>query len=136
LEIPSDLDIVIVEGILTFYQKEIRDLFHVKIFVEADADTRLSRKVVRDVTERKRNLNAVINNYFNFVKPAFEEFCLPTKKYADVILPRALENKVGVELISEHLLLLMTTPFSIVSNMQRLRIRNQSESAAISIRPH
>nr|VZH98649.1 unnamed protein product [Spirometra erinaceieuropaei] len=129
LKIPAEIDIVIVEGILTFYQKEIRDLFHMKIFVEADADTRLSRK--------GWNLNTVLENYFNFVKPAFEEFCLPTKKYADVILPRAPDNVIGVELIIEHLLQMMTTtPSTTNTNVQRLRFRNQSESATGCIRPH
>ncbi|VDL88868.1 unnamed protein product [Schistocephalus solidus] len=137
LKIPAEIDIVIVEGILTFYQKEIRDLFHMKIFVEADADTRLSRKVLLDVCERKRNLNTVLENYFNFVKPAFEEFCLPTKKYADVILPRAPDNVVGVELIIEHLLQMMAnTSNTANTSVQRLRFRNQSESATGRIRPH
>uniref|UniRef100_A0A0X3PRR1 Uridine-cytidine kinase 2 n=2 Tax=Schistocephalus solidus TaxID=70667 RepID=A0A0X3PRR1_SCHSO len=108
-----------------------------KIFVEADADTRLSRKVLLDVCERKRNLNTVLENYFNFVKPAFEEFCLPTKKYADVILPRAPDNVVGVELIIEHLLQMMAnTSNTANTSVQRLRFRNQSESATGRIRPH
>nr|CUU00305.1 hypothetical transcript [Hymenolepis microstoma] len=119
---------------------EIRDMFHLKIFVEADADTRLSRKVLRDVVERKRNLNAVLDNYFNFVKPAFEQFCLPTKQYANVILPRASENKVAADLIIEHLLQSSNNPPSSSSAQlgRTLRLRNQSESAvaALSIRPH
>ncbi|VDN09380.1 unnamed protein product [Dibothriocephalus latus] len=116
LKIPAEIDIVI---------------------VEADADTRLSRKVLLDVCERKRNLNTVLENYFNFVKPAFEEFCLPTKKYADVILPRAPDNVVGVELIMEHLLQMITNaPNNANTSAQRLRFRNQSESAPGRIRPH
>ncbi|KAH9285435.1 Uridine-cytidine kinase 2 [Echinococcus granulosus] len=143
IEIPADIDVVIVEGILTFYQKEIRDMFHLKIFVQADADTRLSRKVIRDVVQRKRNLDAVLDNYFKFVKPAFEQFCLPTKKYADVILPRAPENQIAADLIIEHLLqLISSSPNSCSSsppgNFPILRLRNQSEPgvAATSIRPH
>ncbi|CDS39957.1 uridine cytidine kinase 2 [Echinococcus multilocularis] len=143
IEIPADIDVVIVEGILTFYQKEIRDMFHLKIFVQADADTRLSRKVIRDVVQRKRNLDAVLDNYFKFVKPAFEQFCLPTKKYADVILPRAPENQIAADLIIEHLLqLISSSPNSCLSsppgNFPILRLRNQSEPgvAATSIRPH
>ncbi|VDD81581.1 unnamed protein product [Mesocestoides corti] len=139
LEIPPGIDVVIVEGILTFYQKDIRDMFHMKIFIEADADTRLSRKVLRDVLERKRNLNTVLENYFKFVKPAFEEFCLPTKKYADVILPRAPDNRVGVELIIEHLVQMMSAPrLNSSAGSGQSRFRNQSESAvaAVSIRPH
>ncbi|KAL5111516.1 Uridine-cytidine kinase 2 [Taenia crassiceps] len=118
-------------------------MFHLKIFVQADADTRLSRKVIRDVVERKRNLNAVLENYFNFVKPAFEQFCLPTKKYADVILPRAPENQIAADLIIEHLLQSISSspasyPSSPVGSFPNLRLRNQSESgmASTSIRPH
>ncbi|VDP91350.1 unnamed protein product [Echinostoma caproni] len=65
LEIPSDVDVVIVEGILTFYQKEIRDIFNIKIFIESD--------FIIDFTV----LSDVLDNYFKYVKPAFEEFCLP-----------------------------------------------------------
>ncbi|VDO05181.1 unnamed protein product [Rodentolepis nana] len=140
IEIPAGIDIVFVEGTLTFYKKDIRDMFHLKIFVEADADTRLSRKVLRDVVERKRSLNAVLDNYFNFVKPAFEQFCLPTKQYANVILPRASENKVAADLIIEHLLQSSSNPPSSSSAQlgRTLRLRNQSESAvsSLSIRPH
>ncbi|BHF59280.1 UMP-CMP kinase [Sparganum proliferum] len=94
----------------------------------------LDHPLLIDVCERKRNLNTVLENYFNFVKPAFEEFCLPTKKYADVILPRAPDNVIGVELIIEHLLQMMTTTTN--TSVQRLRFRNQSESATGCIRPH
>ncbi|XP_054165255.1 uridine-cytidine kinase-like isoform X2 [Oppia nitens] len=92
-------DVVLVEGILVFYFPEIRDLFHMKLFVDTDSDTRLSRRVLRDVRERGRDLENVLNQYTKFVKPAFEEFCQPTKKYADVIIPRGADNNVAVELI-------------------------------------
>ncbi|KAF2355855.1 Phosphoribulokinase/uridine kinase [Trinorchestia longiramus] len=85
-------DVVLFEGILMFYQKEIRDMFHMKLFVDSDADTRLARRVMRDTRERGRNLEHVLNQYTKLVKPAFEEFCLPTKKFADVIIPRGAEN--------------------------------------------
>ncbi|XP_060784686.1 uridine-cytidine kinase 2-B isoform X2 [Neoarius graeffei] len=85
-------DVVLLEGILIFYSQEIRDLFQMKLFVDTDADTRLSRRVLRDITERGRELEQVLSQYITFVKPAFEEFCLPTKKYADVIIPRGADN--------------------------------------------
>ncbi|XP_046905659.1 uridine-cytidine kinase 2-A isoform X2 [Hypomesus transpacificus] len=85
-------DVVLFEGILMFYSQEIRDLFHMKLFVDTDADTRLSRRVLRDISERGRDLEQVLAQYITFVKPAFEEFCLPTKKYADVIIPRGADN--------------------------------------------
>lgn len=93
---------VLFEGILVFYYREIRDMFNMKLFVDTDPDTRLSRRgklslspdaicfqfllfswqllVLRDVQERGRDLEFVLCQYTNFVKPAFEEFCLPTKK--------------------------------------------------------
>ncbi|XP_043942761.1 uridine-cytidine kinase 2-like [Protopterus annectens] len=70
-------DVVLFEGILVFYNQEIRDLFQMKLFVDTDADTRLSRRVLRDISERCRDLEQVLTQYTTFVKPAFEEFCLP-----------------------------------------------------------
>ncbi|XP_021934269.1 probable uridine-cytidine kinase isoform X3 [Zootermopsis nevadensis] len=85
-------DVVLFEGILVFYFPEIRELFHMKLFVDTDSDTRLARRVPRDIKERGRDLDQVLNQYMYFVKPAFEEFCSPTKKYADVIIPRGADN--------------------------------------------
>ncbi|KAB7497368.1 Uridine-cytidine kinase 2 [Armadillidium nasatum] len=70
-------DVVLFEGILMFYQPEIRSLFHMKLFVDSDADTRLARRVMRDTNERGRQLEQVLTQYTKLVKPAFEEFCLP-----------------------------------------------------------
>ncbi|ELW70992.1 Uridine-cytidine kinase 2 [Tupaia chinensis] len=88
-------DVVLFEGILAFYSQEVRDLFQMKLFVDTDADTRLSRRVLRDISERGRDLEQILSQYIMFVKPAFEEFCLPTKKYADVIIPRGADNLGG-----------------------------------------
>lgn len=96
-------DVILVEGILVFYFKEIRDMFNMKLFVDTDADTRLSRRVMRDINEHKRPLEQILNQYTKFVKPAFEEFCLPTKKYADVIIPRGADNTVAIDLIVQHI---------------------------------
>ncbi|OWK10412.1 UCK1 [Cervus elaphus hippelaphus] len=84
-------DVVLFEGILVFYSQEIRDMFHLRLFVDTDSDVRLSRRVLRDV-QRGRDLEQILTQYTTFVKPAFEEFCLPTKKYADVIIPRGVDN--------------------------------------------
>ncbi|KAL3200050.1 hypothetical protein MRX96_001261 [Rhipicephalus microplus] len=92
-------DVVLVEGVLLFYFPHLRDMFHMKLFVDTDPDTRLARRVLRDVKERGRDLEKVLHQYTNFVKPAFEEFCLPTKKYADVIIPRGADNEVAIDLI-------------------------------------
>ncbi|XP_011372522.1 uridine-cytidine kinase 2 [Pteropus vampyrus] len=96
-------DVVLFEGILAFYSQEVRDLFHMKLFVDTDADTRLSRRVLRDISERGRDLEQILSQYITFVKPAFEEFCLPTKKYADVIIPRGADNLVAINLIVQHI---------------------------------
>ncbi|XP_014232428.2 probable uridine-cytidine kinase isoform X1 [Trichogramma pretiosum] len=96
-------DVVLFEGILVFYFSNIRDLFHMKLFVDTNSDTRLERRVPRDVKERGRDLDYVLNQYLNFVKPAFEEFCLPTKKFADVIIPRGADNTVAIDLIVHHI---------------------------------
>ena len=96
-------DVLIVEGILVFYYPKIRDLFHMKLFVDCDADTRLSRRVLRDMCEYNRDLEQILSYYTKSVKPAFEDFCLPTKKYADVIIPRGSENSVAINLIVQHI---------------------------------
>nr|CAG4636129.1 EOG090X050I [Eubosmina coregoni] len=96
-------DVLLFEGILVFYLPEIRNFFHMKLFVDSDADTRLSRRVLRDIRERGRDLEQVLSQYTSLVKPAFEEFCLPSKKYADVIIPRGSENTVAIELICQHI---------------------------------
>merc|ERR1712083_892100 len=85
-------DVVLLEGILVFYYKEVRELFNLKLFVDTDADTRLARRVLRDIEERGRDLAHVLHQYTTLVKPAVEEFCIPTKKYADVIIPRGSGN--------------------------------------------
>merc|ERR1739842_144118 len=96
-------DVVMVEGILVFYFPNIRELFNLKLFVDTDADIRLARRVMRDIEERGRDLEHVLHQYTTLVKPAFEEFCLPTKKYADVIVPRGAENTVAIDLIKQHI---------------------------------
>ncbi|XP_022900015.1 uridine-cytidine kinase isoform X2 [Onthophagus taurus] len=96
-------DVVLFEGILVFYFPEVRNLFHMKLFVDTDSDTRLARRVPRDINERGRDLDQVLNQYMNFVKPAFEEFCSPTKKFADVIIPRGADNIVAIDLIVHHI---------------------------------
>lgn len=96
-------DVVLVEGILTFYYANMRNMFDLKLFVDTDADIRLARRVMRDIEERGRDLEHVLHQYTTLVKPAFEEFCIPTKKYADVIIPRGAENTVAIDLIKQHI---------------------------------
>jgi uridine kinase len=96
-------DVILFEGILVFYFKNILDMFSMKLFVDTDADTRLARRVERDMKERGRQLDQILHQYITYVKPAFEEFCLPTKKYADIIIPRGADNTVAIDLIVQHI---------------------------------
>ncbi|CAN1273396.1 Uridine/cytidine kinase UKL1, chloroplastic [Linum perenne] len=96
-------DVIIVEGILVFHDQRVRNLMNMKIFVDADADVRLARRIRRDTVERGRDLDSVLEQYAKFVKPAFDDFVLPSKKYADVIIPRGGDNHVAIDLIVQHI---------------------------------
>jgi len=96
-------DIILLEGILIFYESKIRHLMNMKIFVDTDADTRLVRRIRRDIKFRGRELEGVLHQYSRFVKPAFDEYIMPTKKHADVIIPRGADNHVAIGLITHHL---------------------------------
>lgn len=91
--------IIIVEGILLFAIPEIRKMFDVKIFVDTDADEMLLRRIERDITERGRTFESVRDQYLSTVKPMYLEFCEPSKRYADVIIPRGGENKIAINMI-------------------------------------
>jgi len=91
--------IIIVEGILVFFEKELRDLIDVKVFVDTDDDERLLRRIRRDVLERGRTIESVMEQYISTVKPMHLEFVEPTKRWADVIIPRGGENRVAIDLV-------------------------------------
>ncbi|XP_012070572.1 uridine kinase-like protein 1, chloroplastic isoform X2 [Jatropha curcas] len=96
-------DVIILEGILVFHDQHVRNLMNMKIFVDTDADVRLARRIRRDTVERGRDINSVLEQYAKFVKPAFDDFILPSKKYADVIIPRGGDNHVAIDLIVQHI---------------------------------
>ncbi|KAM7509798.1 hypothetical protein LguiB_008673 [Lonicera macranthoides] len=120
-------DVIILEGILVFHDQSVRNLMNMKIFVDTDADVRLARRIRRDTVERGRDINSVLEQaspfyflcillrlidlayimcivqYAKFVKPAFDDFILPSKKYADVIIPRGGDNHVAIDLIVQHI---------------------------------
>lgn len=96
-------DVVIVEGILIFFSQSLRDMMDMKIFVDTDADVRLARRIRRDIKERGRDLEGVLSQYERFVKPSFDDYIMPTKKYADVIIPRGGANKVAIDLLVQHI---------------------------------
>ncbi|KAG6790860.1 hypothetical protein POTOM_007029 [Populus tomentosa] len=96
-------DVIILEGILIFHDPRIRELMNMKIFVDTDADVRLARRIRRDIVEKGRDIATVLDQYSKFVKPAFDDFILPTKKYADIIIPRGGDNHVAIDLIVQHI---------------------------------
>ena len=91
--------VIVVEGILIFHEKELRDLMDIKLFVDADADVRILRRILRDVKERGRSLDSVITQYLGTVKPMHEAFVEPSKKYADVIIPEGGKNRVALDMV-------------------------------------
>lgn len=95
--------VIIIEGFLIFENPELRDLMDIKIFVDTDADERIIRRIVRDVEERGRSLQSVIEQYCTTVKPMHEQFVEPTKKYADVIIPRGGMNEVAIKMLIERI---------------------------------
>ncbi len=91
--------VIIVEGILIFNNPALRDLFDIKIYVHADSDERLIRRVKRDIAERGRNLNEVLERYQNTLKPMHQQFIETTKEYADIIIPNNKYNTVGINVV-------------------------------------
>jgi len=98
----NEADVIILEGILTFHDKAVRDMLHMKIFVDEDADVCLVRRISRDVKLRGRSVESVLKQYTKFVKPAFEEYIYPTKRFCDIVVPRGGENLVAIDLIIKH----------------------------------
>ncbi|MDD7289344.1 MAG: uridine kinase [Evtepia sp.] len=95
--------VIIVEGILVFDNKALRDLMDIKIFVDTDADVRILRRILRDVKERGRTLDSVIEQYLSTVKPMHEQFVEPAKRYADVIVPEGGQNLVALMMIIQRI---------------------------------
>lgn len=96
-------EVIFVDGILILAEKRLRDLFGIKIFVDTDADERLLRRLKRDISERGRSIDSVFQQYITHVKPMHLEFVEPSKRWADIIIPRGGENHVGIELIASKI---------------------------------
>ena len=94
--------VIIVEGILIFENRELCELMDIKVFVDTDADLRIIRRLLRDVKERGRDLDSVINQYIGTVKPMHEEFVDPSKKRADIIIPEGGFNSVALSMLLEQ----------------------------------
>jgi uridine kinase len=96
-------NVIILEGILVLENKELRDLMDIKVFVDTDADERLMRRIRRDMAERARSIESILNQYADTVKPMHEQFVEPSKKYADIIIPRGGENITGINILQQHI---------------------------------
>jgi uridine kinase len=95
--------VIIVEGILIFENPDLRDLMDIKIFVDTDADVRILRRILRDVKERGRSLDSVVEQYLTTVKPMHEQFVQPSRQYADIVIPEGGHNLVALELLVERI---------------------------------
>ena len=95
--------VIIVEGILIFQNPTLRDMFDIKIFVETDADERILRRCLRDVEERGRTLQSVVNQYLTTVKPMHEKYVEPSRKYADIVVLEGGHNLVALDMIMQRI---------------------------------
>ena len=95
--------VIIVEGILIFAEESLREMFDIKLFVDTDADVRILRRILRDVKERGRTLESVVDQYLTTVKPMHEQFVEPSKKYADIIIPEGGRNHVALSMVNHRI---------------------------------
>ena len=97
-------DIIILEGILVLASEELRKFMDIKLFVDADDDIRFIRRLQRDTQERGRSIDWIISQYLTTVKPSYNQFVEPSKKYADIIIPQGGGNQVAIDMVSSKLL--------------------------------
>ena len=95
--------VIIIEGILCLQSEELRQLMDIKIFVDSEADVRLSRVIRRDMIERGRDVNKILQRYEETVRPSHLQFIEPSKRYADIIVPEGGENKVAINIITQYI---------------------------------
>ena len=91
-------DVIILEGILVLEDQRLRDLMDIKLFVDTDADFRIIRRMQRDIKERGRTMDSVIDQYVKVVRPMHNQFIEPTKRYADIIIPEGGQNHVAIDI--------------------------------------
>ena len=96
-------DVIIVEGVLLFTEPELRDMLDIKVYVDTDDDLRFIRRMQRDIVERGRTTESVVNQYLATVKPMYHQFVEPTKRYADIILPEGGANVVGIGMLEAQI---------------------------------
>ncbi|MGB9774086.1 MAG: uridine kinase [Bacteroidota bacterium] len=102
-------EVIIVEGILIFVEKELRDLMDIKIYVDTDADERLLRRIRRDILERGRSIESIMQQYITMVKPMHLEFVEPSKRWADIIIPKGGENEIAIGMVVAKIQSLLRT---------------------------
>jgi len=95
--------VIIFEGIFSLHEKRMRDIMDLKLFFDLDSDIRLARRTIRDISDRSRQIETVLDRYLTFVKPAFDTYIKPTRKYADFVIPQDNFSSLPVEIISQHL---------------------------------
>jgi uridine kinase len=93
-------DVIILEGILILEDERLRDLMDIKVFVDTDADVRIIRRMLRDIAERGRTMESVVEQYLTVVRPMHMQFIEPTKRYADIIVPEGGQNRVAIDLLT------------------------------------
>ncbi len=93
------VDVIILEGILVLEDADLRDLMDIKLFVDTDSDLRIIRRIMRDIKERGRTTDSVIDQYLTAVRPMHNLFIEPTKRYADIIIPEGGDNEVAIDLM-------------------------------------
>ncbi|MBH0229960.1 uridine kinase [Halobacillus yeomjeoni] len=96
-------EVIIVEGILVLEDERLRDMMDIKVFVDTDADVRIIRRMMRDINERGRTLDSVIDQYINVVRPMHLQFVEPTKRYSDIIIPEGGQNHVAIDLMASKI---------------------------------
>ena len=95
--------VIIIEGIMTLLNKKLRDMMDLKIFVDADSDERLIRIIRRDIVERGRTVDMVVDRYLAVLKPMHEQFIEPTKRFADLVIPQGGENERGITILRQYI---------------------------------
>ncbi|MGB5946064.1 uridine kinase [Paenisporosarcina sp.] len=92
-------DVIILEGILVLEDERLRELMDIKLFVDTDSDLRIIRRIMRDINERGRSIESVVEQYLSVVRPMHNQFIEPTKRYADIIIPEGGQNQVAIDLM-------------------------------------
>ena len=129
----SPAKVIIVEGILIFENKELLDLFDIKVFIDTDADVRIIRRILRDVRERGRTLDSVVNQYLTTVKLMHEQFVEPSKKNADIIIPEGGYNVVALEMLNEKDTFAFEDAKTPIGVNKRCKDRGDSSQAALKV---